>query len=186
MPGGAAASSAASAGSAAAAAATSTSSKRAAAEELNLVEAKLEEVDRQLRALKEERAGLAARRASLKEQLNAKTVDVDWSGEFEWDEEIAQLKEKVFGIAAPFRPMQVSLAGEEGMYGAWGASYGCQAIHRCGMLALAATKNHRGRPSTARSAGTTRLSSCGRAGARAWCVGWAGWRGPRSETGACV
>ena len=104
-----AAAAAASSSSAAAAApgSAAAASKRAAAEELNLVEQKLEEVDRQLAALKEERAVLLARQASLKDQLNAKTVDMEWSGRFAWDAEAARVKAEVFGIAAPFRPMQV-------------------------------------------------------------------------------
>lgn len=109
---------AASSSSAAAPGSAAAASKRAAAEELNLVEQKLDEVDRQLAALKEERAVLLARQASLKEQLNAKTVDVDWSGRFAWDAEAARVKADVFGIAAPFRPLQV---------GGWvAASWGCR------------------------------------------------------------
>lgn len=97
---------AASSSSAAAAASASTASKRAAQEELNLVESKLEEITRQLQALEEERDVLIARQVSLKEQLNAKTVDVDWSGEFPWDDEAMRLKTTVFKISAPFRPLQ--------------------------------------------------------------------------------
>jgi chromosome segregation ATPase len=86
-------------------------SKRAAAEELSLVEAKLEEVNRQLRSLKEERDVLLSRQASLKVQLNSKQEEVDWSGSFEWDAEVVKLKREVFGIEAPFRPMQVGGSG---------------------------------------------------------------------------
>lgn len=102
----------ASSASAAAAASSSSSSsaaasKRAAAEELNLVEAKLEEINRQLESLEEERALLVVRQRSLKEQLQTKTVDVDWAGQFAcWDAEVERVKREVFGIEAPFRPMQ--------------------------------------------------------------------------------
>ena len=88
------------------AAGAASASKHAATEELSMVETKLEEVDRQLAALEQERAVLLARQASLKETLNTKTVDVDWSGAFAWDEEVARVKAQVFGIAAPFRPAQ--------------------------------------------------------------------------------
>jgi ATP-dependent DNA helicase Q1 len=84
-------------------------SKRAAAEELRLVESKLGEVERQLRALKDERASLLSRKMVLKETVEARDVaaDVDWSSDsFPWSGDVERLKAEVFGIAAPWRPDQ--------------------------------------------------------------------------------
>lgn len=126
-------------------------SKRAAAEELNLVESKLEEVNRQLESLEEERTLLLARQASLMETLNAKaTVDMDWAGSFEWDAEVERVKREVFGIEAPFRPMQVCecvcVWGGAGMkVGDWLA--GCKGHRR--NPSITQNHDHSARPSIA-------------------------------------
>lgn len=86
------------------------SSKKAAAAELHLVESKLTEINHQLVSLKEERALLQARKASLKDVLEQQdiTPDVDWSDDasFPWSAELVRLKEQTFGIMAPWRVNQ--------------------------------------------------------------------------------
>jgi len=84
-------------------------SKRAAAEELRLIENKLGEVERELRALKDERATLLSRKMVLKDTMEARDVaaDVDWSSDaFSWSGDVLRLKTEVFGIAAPWRQDQ--------------------------------------------------------------------------------
>lgn len=87
-------------------------SKRAAAEELRLVDTKLNEVERQLRALKDERATLLSRKMVLKETLEARDVaaDVTWSNDsFPWSGDVERVKREVFGIAAPWTYPHASL-----------------------------------------------------------------------------
>jgi ATP-dependent DNA helicase Q1 len=86
------------------------SSKKAAAAELHLVESKLNEINHQLISLKQERALLQARKASLKDILEQQdiTPDVDWADDasFPWSVEVVRLKEQIFGITAPWRVNQ--------------------------------------------------------------------------------